>query len=57
MQILQALLIHGMIITGDTDGEPYGPIAIKRPNKRVEKNCIEYGEKIGELVKKLHDNE
>lgn len=53
-QILEALLIHGMIIVGDTDGAHYGPVAIEKPTKAVEKNCFEYGKRLALLTIKLH---
>lgn len=54
MSILQALLIHGMIICGDHRGDHYGPVSIEKPNKRAEENCVRYGKRVAELTKKLH---
>lgn len=54
LQILQAHLIHGMVIIGDPEGDHYGPVSIEKPNKRVEKDCKEYGKRVAGLVKKLH---
>ena len=53
-QLLEALLIHGMIIIGDTEGAHYGPVSIEKPDKEVEKTCIEYGKRLAELTIKLH---
>jgi len=53
-QILEALLIHGMIIIGDTDGAHYGPVAIEKPTKADEKTCYEYGKRLAGLTIKLH---
>jgi NAD(P)H dehydrogenase (quinone) len=53
-QILEALLIHGMIIIGDTDGAHYGPVAIEKPSKANEKTCFEYGKRLAKLAIKLH---
>ena len=53
MAILQSLMIHGMIVCGDSSGDHYGPVSIEKPNARVEKNCIRYGRRIAALVKKL----
>lgn len=53
-QILEALLIHGMIIIGDTDGAHYGPVAIEAPTKDIEKTCLEYGKRLANLTIKLH---
>jgi NAD(P)H dehydrogenase (quinone) len=53
-QLLEALLIHGMVVIGDTDGAHYGPVAIEKPTKDVEKTCFDYGERLANLTKKLH---
>lgn len=53
-QILEALLIHGMIIVGDTDGAHYGPVAIEKPDKAVLKTCFDYGKRLAKLAEKLH---
>ena len=53
ISIIEALLIHGMIVQGSTKGGHYGPVSIGSPDKRVEEECIALGERVGELVKKL----
>jgi NAD(P)H dehydrogenase (quinone) len=52
--ILQSLLIHGMIVCGDSLGDHYGPVAIEKPDKRAEAVCIRYGRRVAKLTKKLH---
>lgn len=54
MAILQALLIHGMVVCGDSSGDHYGPVSIEKPNRRVERVCIRYGRRVARLTKKLH---
>jgi NAD(P)H dehydrogenase (quinone) len=54
MAILQALMIHGMVICGDHRGDHYGPVSIEKPDKRAEVNCIRYGKRVTELTRKLH---
>ncbi|OGS42121.1 MAG: flavodoxin [Euryarchaeota archaeon RBG_16_62_10] len=54
LAILEALLIHGMVVCGDSSGDHYGPVSIEKPNARVEKNCVRYGKRVAKLVKKLH---
>lgn len=54
MAILQALLIHGMVVCGDSSGDHYGPVSIDRPNKRVERMCVRYGKRVARLTKQLH---
>lgn len=51
--ILQAMLIHGMIVKGTSKGDHYGPVSIGKPDARVERQCRAYGKMIAELVKKL----
>jgi NAD(P)H dehydrogenase (quinone) len=52
--ILQSLLIHGMVVCGDHRGDHYGPVAIEKPDKRSEANCIRYGKRVALLTKRLH---
>lgn len=54
LSILQALLIHGMVVCGDSSGDHYGPVSIDRPNKRVERMCVRYGKRLARLTKQLH---
>ncbi|HEX9907413.1 MAG TPA: flavodoxin domain-containing protein [Thermoplasmata archaeon] len=54
MAILEALMIHGMVVCGDHEGDHYGPVAIEKPDKRAEQNCIRYGKRVAELTRKLH---
>ncbi|MFQ5952171.1 MAG: flavodoxin family protein [Candidatus Omnitrophota bacterium] len=51
--ILNALLIHGMIVQGDHNGDHYGPVSIGRPDARVKKQCNALGKKVAALVKKV----
>ena len=51
--ILNALLIHGMIIQGDPIGDHYVPVSIGSPDARVEKQCKALGQRVAKLVKKL----
>jgi len=53
LQILQAFMIHGMVVIGDSEGDHYGPVAIERPDKRSEDNCVRYGKRVAALTKKL----
>lgn len=54
LDILNAMLIHGMIIQGDPRGDHYGPVAIGAPDERSQKQCLRYGQRIAQLVKKLY---
>ena len=53
LDILNAMLIHGMIIQGDPLGDHYGPVAIGSPDGRAIKQCVRMGERFAKLVKKL----
>ncbi len=51
MSILEALLIHGMIIQGDPSGQHYGATTVGKPDKSEAKWCQRFGQRIAELVK------
>lgn len=53
LDILNAFLIHGMIIQGDPHGDHYGPVAINNPDERSLKECKRLAKRITELAKKL----
>lgn len=53
LDILSAMLIHGMIIRGDSQGDHYGPVAIGAPDARATKQCLRLGSRVAELAKKL----
>ena len=51
--ILNAMMIHGMIIPGFHKGDHYGIVSIGKPDDRVERQCRNLGGKVAELVNKL----
>jgi len=53
LDILNAMLIHGMIIQGDYSGDHYGPVAIDSPDERSAKECLRMGSRFAKLVKRL----
>ena len=53
LAILQALLIHGMIIEGTTEGGHYGPVALGPPDQRSSEECKQLGRRVSRLAKKL----
>ncbi len=53
LDILNAMLIHGMIIQGDPQGDHYGRVSINAPDERVEKQCKRMGERFANLVIKV----
>lgn len=53
MAILEAMLIHGMVIRGTSTGDHYGPVSIGSPDDRVKKQCIALGKRVAELIVRL----
>ncbi|MDD4980738.1 MAG: flavodoxin domain-containing protein [Candidatus Omnitrophica bacterium] len=53
LDILKAMLIHGMIIQGDPQGDHYGAVAIDAPDTRSTKQCLRLGVRVAKLVKRL----
>lgn len=53
LSILQAMLIHGMIVQGRSDNKHYGAAAVKSPSKKEIEHCKELGKKVANLVLKL----
>jgi len=53
MSIIQAMLVHGMIIIGDARLQHYGPLSIGKPDGSDIDTCTKYGQKIAQLAKKL----
>ena len=54
MGIINAMLIAGMVVGGDPQGDHYGPVSIGKPDQRVKTQCRRRGQRIAELTKKLH---
>jgi len=53
LNILHALLIHGMIVQGTSDGDHYGPVAIDAPDERSSVHCQALGRRMAALAIKL----
>jgi NAD(P)H dehydrogenase (quinone) len=53
LDILKAMLIHGMIVQGTTKGAHYGAVAFGAPDERATKDCQGLGRRVAELVVKL----
>lgn len=53
--LIQAMLIHGMIIVGDPMDATghYGAIAVKEPDEKAREVCRKLGRRVGELTKRL----
>lgn len=53
LDILNAMLIHGMIIQGDPQGDHYGAVSVKEPDERVSKQCMRMGSRVARLIKQI----
>jgi NAD(P)H dehydrogenase (quinone) len=53
MSVIEAMLIAGMVVQGDPQGDHYGPVSIGKPDERVRQQCRRRGQRIAELTKKL----
>jgi NAD(P)H dehydrogenase (quinone) len=53
LSLLQALLIHGMVVQGVQKGSHYGPVSVGAPDENAQDECVRYGKQVGELSVKL----
>ena len=53
LSMLEAMLIHGMIIQGNNVNKHYGPTAVESPNKLEQQSCREMGERVASLARTL----
>jgi len=53
LSILQAMLIHGMIVKGTSERDHYGPVALGAPDERAEGECLKLGRNVAELAVRL----
>jgi NAD(P)H dehydrogenase (quinone) len=53
LDILNAMLIHGMMVQGDPQGDHYGPVAIGAPDARATRECLRLGSRVAKLVKRI----
>ena len=56
LDILRAFLVHGMVVPGFTSGGHYGPLCLGSPDDGRKKVCVEFGQKVARVVKRLHEN-
>jgi NAD(P)H dehydrogenase (quinone) len=56
MSILQAMLIHGMIVQGRADDKHYGVAVTGAPKKKDLAECEKLGERVSSLVLKLNSS-
>jgi NAD(P)H dehydrogenase (quinone) len=53
LSILQAMLIHGMIVQGRCDHKHYGAAAVGSPSAKSIMDCKELGRRVATLVERL----
>jgi len=53
LSILQAMLIHGMVIKGTAQRDHYGPVALGQPDERAAGECRKLGRGMAELAVRL----
>jgi NAD(P)H dehydrogenase (quinone) len=55
LDLLNALLIHGMIVQGTAGGPHYGPISVGAPDEKACTECQKLGARVAELVRRLSE--
>ncbi len=53
LSMLEALLIHGMVVQGRNDDKHYGPTALESPSKEEIESCRELGARVANLAAAL----
>jgi len=54
LSILEAMLIHGMIVQGDPQGDHYGPVAIDSLDARARDNCERFAKRFVHLLRRVY---
>jgi NAD(P)H dehydrogenase (quinone) len=54
LSILQMLLVHGMIVQGDSSSPHFGAVAISKPDAHSLEGCVSLGIRVAQLVKALN---
>jgi NAD(P)H dehydrogenase (quinone) len=53
LSILQAMLVHGMIVQGRSDNKHYGAAAVGTPDSKAMESCRRLGKRVAELTIRL----
>jgi len=53
LSILNAMLIHGMVIKGSAQGDHYGPVAVGGVDTRAREQCVKLARETAALAKAL----
>jgi len=54
LSILEAMLIHGMIVQGNPKDKHYGIAVVEAPSEKEEKLCRTFGRRTAQLIRKIH---
>ncbi len=57
LSILQGLLIHGMIVQGNSDNQHYGLAVVGAPKEKDKTTCTEFGARIAKLTARVASTE
>ncbi len=57
LDILHAMLVHGMIIQGDCNTDHFGPVAINSPDELCRQKCERLGRRVARLIKHIAGKE
>ncbi|MBO3802412.1 MAG: NAD(P)H-dependent oxidoreductase [Candidatus Brockarchaeota archaeon] len=53
LSILQAMLVHGMVVQGNSSDKHYGVASVGKPDEKTKKLCEELGERTAKLACRL----
>ncbi|MEW5921346.1 MAG: NAD(P)H-dependent oxidoreductase [Bacillota bacterium] len=53
LSILQIMLVHGMVVQGQSKGNHYGVVAVKAPDESARQECRLLGQRVAQLAAKL----
>lgn len=53
LSVMQALLVHGMIVQGHASNKHYGAAAVGAPDREALKSCVDLGKRTASLVMRL----
>jgi NAD(P)H dehydrogenase (quinone) len=53
LDIINAMLVHGMIVQGDPTGSHYGAVSIGAPDDRARKECKRFAERFLKLLNRV----
>ena len=53
LDIIHAMLIHGMIVQGDYNTDHFGPVSLNSPDDVCREKCERFGRRIAQLTKRF----